>query len=382
MAAESAGLPMGHDAGAQAMLAAIVESSSDAIIGKTLDGVITSWNAGAQRMYGYTAGEITGHNIAVLIPPDRADEMPSILAMLRQGLVIEHFDTYRVHKDGTVIPASVAISPIRGRAGVVIGAASVAREMTDRDRSETDRWKAEARFRQAERMETVGQLAGGVAHDFNNLLGAITAYAGFLADGTADRPGLHSDAAAIQSTVKRAATLVQQLLTFSRNNPGSTKPTGKGTGAGPVHRLRHRPPGGRRHHGGLRGTPRHNVPAVLPRPAGRRPSPAPRPFQAGAGDPGRRRRAQPAGRRSTDAPPARLHRLHRRIVRPGAQRGEGTRNPAAADRYRHARHYRPRPGHPGQPAETRRTGPAYVRLYRQPAPQGSQRCGLHPETVR
>ncbi len=188
MAAESAGLPTGHRAGVESMLAAIVESSSDAIIGKTLDGVITSWNPGAEQMYGYPAGEIIGQNVTVLIPPDRADELPSLLALVRQGRVIEHFDTFRVRKDGTVIPVSVAITPIRDEAGAVIGAASVARDMSGRDRAEADRRAADARLQRAERMETIGQIAGGVAHDFNNLLGAITAYAGFLADGTADHP--------------------------------------------------------------------------------------------------------------------------------------------------------------------------------------------------
>ncbi len=220
MPADGAGLPVERDAVAESMLAAIVESSPDAIISKTMDGVITSWNPAAERMYGYTAEEITGQNIAVLIPPDRADELPSILAMLRQGSQIEPFDTERIRKDGTVISVSVAISPIRDQAGAVIGAASVARDMTDRNRAESDRRAAEARLHQAERTETIGQLAGGVAHDFNNLLGAIMAYAGFLADGTADNPELHSDAEEIQSTVQRAAALVQELLTFSRQQPG------------------------------------------------------------------------------------------------------------------------------------------------------------------
>ena len=206
------------------MLAAIVESPQDAVIGKTLDGVITSWNAGAQRIYGYTAGEIVGQNISVLVPADRADEVSSILAMLRRGSVIEPFDTYWVRKDGTVISASVAISPIRDHGGAVIGAASVAREMTDRDRAEASRRAAEVRLAQAERTETIGQLAGGIANDFNNLLGTITAYAGFLADGTADNPELHSDVVEIQCAVKRAATLVRQLLASDRTLPGDPGP--------------------------------------------------------------------------------------------------------------------------------------------------------------
>jgi PAS domain S-box-containing protein len=98
-------------------LAAIVESSADAIIGKTLDGTITSWNAGAQHMYGYAAAEVVGHNVSVIIPPDQADELEMILGRLRRGDRIEHFETKRRCKDGRVLDVSVSISPIRDAGG-------------------------------------------------------------------------------------------------------------------------------------------------------------------------------------------------------------------------------------------------------------------------
>ena len=131
-------VPSGRDITEQvraAWLAAIVSSSEDAIIGKTLDGTITSWNAGAEAMYGYTAAEITGHSIAQLIPPDRPDELPEILAQLARGQRIDHFQTRRVRKDGTLIDVSVSVSPVRDADGQVTGFATVARDITEQVRA-------------------------------------------------------------------------------------------------------------------------------------------------------------------------------------------------------------------------------------------------------
>src|SRR5262249_27511644 len=120
----------------QERLAAIVESSDDAIIGKTLDGRITSWNRGAERIYGYTAAEVLGQPIGLLIPPDRPNELPDILARLMRGERIEHYETRRVCKDGTRIEVSLTISPIRDSTGRIIGASKIARNITDRKRAE------------------------------------------------------------------------------------------------------------------------------------------------------------------------------------------------------------------------------------------------------
>jgi PAS domain S-box-containing protein len=119
-----------------AELAAIVESSDDAIVGKTLDGIVTSWNAGAERLSGYTAAEMIGRSIAVIVPPERPDELPSILARLARGERITHYDTVRVRKDGSRVEVSVTISPIRGPSGQVIGAADIMRDVTERRRTE------------------------------------------------------------------------------------------------------------------------------------------------------------------------------------------------------------------------------------------------------
>jgi PAS domain S-box-containing protein len=119
-----------------AELAAIVESSSDAIIGKTLDGIITSWNAAAERLYGYTAAEAVGQPMTLIIPADRPDELPSILARIRRGERVEPYETARVRKDGSRLEVSVTISPVRDAAGAVVGASAIARDITERKRAE------------------------------------------------------------------------------------------------------------------------------------------------------------------------------------------------------------------------------------------------------
>ena len=121
---------------AAAFLAAIIESSDDAIISKSLAGIITTWNKGASRLFGYTAEEAVGQPITILIPEDRLDEEPAILARIRAGERVDHFETVRRRKDGTVIDISLAISPIRDSEGRVIGASKIARDISERKRAE------------------------------------------------------------------------------------------------------------------------------------------------------------------------------------------------------------------------------------------------------
>jgi PAS domain S-box-containing protein len=121
---------------ARSKLAAIVESSDDAVISKNLDGVITSWNRGAERMFGYTAAEAVGQNITLIIPPAQRNEEIEILARLRRGERTDHFETVRKRKDGTLVNISVTISPVRDPVGQVVGASKVARDITQRKRAE------------------------------------------------------------------------------------------------------------------------------------------------------------------------------------------------------------------------------------------------------
>ncbi|HEV2552112.1 MAG TPA: PAS domain S-box protein [Stellaceae bacterium] len=232
---------------ARAYLAAIVESSDDAIVSKDLDGIITSWNRGAEMIFGYTAAEALGHPIALIYPPERLHEEDMILGRLRRGERTDHFETVRRCKDGRLIHVSLTISPVRDEAGRIIGASKIARDITDRKRSEQaqrelnelleqrvrerthelahaiereraevkERERAEAALRQAQKMEAVGQLASGMAHDFNNLLTAILGNLELLDMRLADehlRKLVHAAARSAQ----RGARLNEQVLAFSR----------------------------------------------------------------------------------------------------------------------------------------------------------------------
>jgi PAS domain S-box-containing protein len=117
-------------------IAAIVASSDDAIIGKDLNGVISSWNDGAERLFGYSAKEAIGQPVTMLIPPERQDEEPVILARIRAGERVDHYETVRRRKDGTLVEISITVSPIRGQTGEVVGASKIARDITDRRRAQ------------------------------------------------------------------------------------------------------------------------------------------------------------------------------------------------------------------------------------------------------
>ena len=131
----------------RSLLAAIVESSDDAIIGKTLDGTITSWNRGAQRLYGYSAEETIGRPISMLVPPDRADEVSKILQALRRGEGLEHFETVRMSKDGNIIDVSLTISPVKDSGDNIVGASTIARDITERKSAEERLRHAEEKYR-------------------------------------------------------------------------------------------------------------------------------------------------------------------------------------------------------------------------------------------
>jgi len=119
-------------------LAAIVESSDDAIIGKTLEGIITSWNRAAERMYGYTVAEAVGQPITLLFPPNRQHEFVTIMERITRGERIDHYETTRVRKDGTLLRVSVTVSPIHDSAGQVIGASAIAHDITEQRRLEAE----------------------------------------------------------------------------------------------------------------------------------------------------------------------------------------------------------------------------------------------------
>ena len=132
---------------AKSLMAAIVESSEDAIVSKTLDGVVTSWNKAAERIFGYAAAEMVGQPISVLTPPGRADEMRCILDRIGRGEPIEHYETERRRKDGRLIQISLTVSPFRGETGQIVGAAKIARDITEAKRAQAALSEREAHLR-------------------------------------------------------------------------------------------------------------------------------------------------------------------------------------------------------------------------------------------
>ena len=156
-----------------AQLASIVESSSDAIIGKTLSGTITSWNAGAARLYGYSASEIVGRPINALVPPELQNEVPQIIERMRRGEVIEHYETVRVRKDGQRIDVSVTVSPMYDANGKIVGASAIARDITERKKLEQRFSKA---FNASPVSMTISGLSDGQFIDANDSYLRITGY--------------------------------------------------------------------------------------------------------------------------------------------------------------------------------------------------------------
>lgn len=163
-----------RDEATLAGLASIVESSDDAIISKTLEGVITSWNGGAERLYGYTAAEAVGRPISLIIPPDRPNEMLRILQRLERGDHIEAYETLRMRKDGTRIEVSLTVSPIRNAAGKIIAASAIGRDITEEKR-------AQLALREATALRSVASLAVAAAHEINNPLTVVSGEVQLLA---------------------------------------------------------------------------------------------------------------------------------------------------------------------------------------------------------
>lgn len=148
-------------------LAAIVESADDAIISKTLDGIITNWNRGAERIYGYTPEEAIGRPISIIFPPDYADEHTEILERVRRGERIEHFETERVRKDGRRLDVSLTVSPIKNAEGEIVGSSAIARDITERKLAEEKLRRSEAYLAESQRLSHTGSVAFNVVSEEN-----------------------------------------------------------------------------------------------------------------------------------------------------------------------------------------------------------------------
>ena len=213
---------------ARALLAGIVESSDDAIISKKLNGIITSWNAGAERLFGYTAAEAVGQSIGIIIPAERQQEEIEIIQRLTQGEKIEHFETQRVAKDGRYVPISITVSPVRNRQGVVIGASKIARDITDRLRVEEERahWLASeqaARAQAEEANRAKDEFLATASHELRTPLNAILGWSVML-EQTASLDGRTSKGLqSINRNTRALAQLVDDLLDVSRMISGKMR---------------------------------------------------------------------------------------------------------------------------------------------------------------
>lgn len=202
----------------RSQLAAIVESSDDAIVGKDLNGVIQSWNAGAQRLFGYSAEQAVGRHISFIIPPDWAEEEDRILARIRSGERIYHFDTVRVRSDGHPLHVSLTISPIRDRAGQIIGASKIARDITDRKKAEERIYALMAQLKNADRRKD--EFLATLAHELRNPLASLQNVLEILKHGNGNGEVKERVRSILERQLGQMARLVENLLDINRISRG------------------------------------------------------------------------------------------------------------------------------------------------------------------
>lgn len=196
-------------------LAAIVDSADDAIISKTLDGTITSWNNGARQIFGYEAEEMIGRSILHLVPRDLYYEEDEILRKLRAGQKIEHYETMRLTKSGEVRDVSVTISPIRDGTGKVVGASKIARDISDRK-------KIEQMVMQAEKIATTGRMAAAFAHEINNPLSSLLNLVFLARQDGALKEDIQNYLATAEHELERVSYIARRSLGFYRD---TTRPS-------------------------------------------------------------------------------------------------------------------------------------------------------------
>jgi PAS domain S-box-containing protein len=214
-----------HAARSDLLLAAIVNSSDDAIISKGLDGIITSWNSGAERIFGYRAEEIVGQPVLKLIPKSRHDEEPKIIEQLRQGARVDHFETIRVRKNGEHFPISLTISPVRDLDGKIVGASKIARDITELRKAAVEREQllaserhARATAENANRMKD--EFLSTVSHELRTPLNAIVGWTEVLAGGDQSQAEMIHGIEVIRRNAQAQAQLIDDLLDLGRISSG------------------------------------------------------------------------------------------------------------------------------------------------------------------
>jgi PAS domain S-box-containing protein len=202
-------------------LASIVENTDDVVIGRDLNGLVTSWNAAAERLYGYKAEEMIGQPVSILIPPDRPNEEPEILARLSQGERIDHYETVRKAKDGRLIEVSLTVSPIKDAVGKIIGYSKIARDITDRRRAEAEREallksEHEARAQAEEANRVKDEFLAVLSHELRTPLNAILGWANLLRSGKLDPQNVERALEIVERNAKAQSKLIEGVLDVSR----------------------------------------------------------------------------------------------------------------------------------------------------------------------
>jgi PAS domain S-box-containing protein len=214
---------------ARAHLAALVESSGDAILSKTLGGIIQTWNKGAERMFGYTAAEMVGQPVMRLIPADRSQEEYDILGRLSRGEHIEHYETVRQRKNGSMIDVSLTVSPIRDAKGKIIGASKIARDVTDRKRADAAARLQESLLRKAEQEargaaeranQSKDDFLAALSHELRTPLTPVLAILSSVAEDHSVSAALSADLEMVRRNVELEMRLIDDLLDLTRITSG------------------------------------------------------------------------------------------------------------------------------------------------------------------
>jgi PAS domain S-box-containing protein len=195
-------------------LASIVDSSDDAIVSKDLDSIVTSWNAAAERVFGYTASEMVGQSIRRIIPDDRQQEEDEVLSRIRRGERVEHYVTLRRRKDGTLVPVSLTVSPIRSHDGTIVGASKIARDISDRERAEQERQHLLTVAREASRLKD--EFLATLSHELRTPLNAIVGYIRMMQSNllTGEKRARAMDT--VERNVTSLTQIVEDVLDVSR----------------------------------------------------------------------------------------------------------------------------------------------------------------------
>ncbi|HYP08650.1 MAG TPA: PAS domain S-box protein [Bryobacteraceae bacterium] len=213
LTANAHGRALAHEA--HQRLAAIVESSDDAIVGKNLQGTILSWNRGAERIFGYTASEVIGRHVSMLAVPERVDEIPNILGRISRGERVEHYVTQRRTKDGRVLWVSLTVSPVRDSTGRIVGASKVARDVTEAERHQELLREMNEQLRRAN--ADLQQFAFSAAHDLQEPLRMVSLFTQLLQRQYRSQFGAEADAFMTQTVeaAQRMNRLLQDMLTYT-----------------------------------------------------------------------------------------------------------------------------------------------------------------------